>query len=206
MIPVVVNQMRSHVPDRQFCSRHYSIPAEKKARCEGSVRSVTGRYHPCRMLLTTACLPEDPSLRESRVQIRAGRRSSRRASALSHCWQRSLPALCTIVLLPLFRRRPLVFAAVTSVAQVYVGSVYAPGDARSAWAGVSTRDFTDVEHFPTILDLKFTAHMEDELDDIAQDLQRQDTDRLLANRRFLEERFGSSRTSTGSASCARPLI
>jgi hypothetical protein len=29
------------------------------------------------------------------------------------------------------------------------------------------------------------------LDDIAQDLQRQDTDRLLANRRFLEERFGS---------------
>jgi len=29
------------------------------------------------------------------------------------------------------------------------------------------------------------------LDDIALDLQRQDTDRLLANRRFLEERFGS---------------
>jgi hypothetical protein len=29
------------------------------------------------------------------------------------------------------------------------------------------------------------------LDDIAQDLQRQDADRLLANRRFLEERFGS---------------
>jgi hypothetical protein len=28
------------------------------------------------------------------------------------------------------------------------------------------------------------------LDDIAQDLQRQDMDRLLANRRFLEERFG----------------
>jgi len=29
------------------------------------------------------------------------------------------------------------------------------------------------------------------LDDIAQDLQRQDTDRLLANRRFLEDRFGT---------------
>jgi hypothetical protein len=29
------------------------------------------------------------------------------------------------------------------------------------------------------------------LDEIAQDLQRQDTDRLLANRRFLEERFGT---------------
>jgi hypothetical protein len=28
------------------------------------------------------------------------------------------------------------------------------------------------------------------LDDIAQDLERQDTDRLLANRRFLEDRFG----------------
>jgi hypothetical protein len=28
------------------------------------------------------------------------------------------------------------------------------------------------------------------LDDIAQDLERQDTDRLLANRRFLEQRFG----------------
>jgi hypothetical protein len=28
------------------------------------------------------------------------------------------------------------------------------------------------------------------LDEIAQDMQRQDTDRLLANRRFLEERFG----------------
>src|SRR5712691_8762198 len=32
------------------------------------------------------------------------------------------------------------------------------------------------------------------LDDIAQDLQRQDTDRLLANRRFLEARFGSRTT------------
>jgi hypothetical protein len=33
--------------------------------------------------------------------------------------------------------------------------------------------------------------LDSKLDDIAQDLERQDTDRLLANRRFLEERFGS---------------
>jgi hypothetical protein len=33
--------------------------------------------------------------------------------------------------------------------------------------------------------------LDSKLDDIAQDLQRQDTDRLLANRRFLEDRFGS---------------
>jgi ABC-type nickel/cobalt efflux system permease component RcnA len=32
--------------------------------------------------------------------------------------------------------------------------------------------------------------LDSKLDDIAQDLQRQDTDRLLANRRFLEDRFG----------------
>jgi hypothetical protein len=32
--------------------------------------------------------------------------------------------------------------------------------------------------------------LDSKLDDIAQDLQRQDTDRLLANRRFLESRFG----------------
>ena len=31
--------------------------------------------------------------------------------------------------------------------------------------------------------------LDSKLDDIAQDLQRQDLDRLLANRRFLEERF-----------------
>jgi hypothetical protein len=36
--------------------------------------------------------------------------------------------------------------------------------------------------------------LDSKLDDIAQDLQRQDTDRLLANRRFLEERFGAART------------
>jgi hypothetical protein len=33
--------------------------------------------------------------------------------------------------------------------------------------------------------------LDSKLDDIALDLQRQDTDRLLANRRFLEDRFGS---------------
>jgi hypothetical protein len=33
--------------------------------------------------------------------------------------------------------------------------------------------------------------LDSKLDDIAQDLQRQDADRLLANRRFLETRFGS---------------
>jgi hypothetical protein len=32
--------------------------------------------------------------------------------------------------------------------------------------------------------------LDSRLDDIAQDLERQDTDRLLANRRFLEQRFG----------------
>lgn len=32
--------------------------------------------------------------------------------------------------------------------------------------------------------------LDSKLDDIAEDLQRQDVDRLLANRRFLEERFG----------------
>jgi hypothetical protein len=32
--------------------------------------------------------------------------------------------------------------------------------------------------------------LDSKLDDIAQDLERQDTDRLLANRRFLEDRFG----------------
>ena len=32
--------------------------------------------------------------------------------------------------------------------------------------------------------------LDSKLDDIAQDLQRQDADRLLANRRFLESRFG----------------
>ncbi|MEY9859185.1 signal transduction histidine kinase [Catenulispora sp. GAS73] len=45
-------------------------------------------------------------------------------------WQRSLPALCTVILLPMLRRRPLVFAAVTSVAQVLVATVHSPGDAR----------------------------------------------------------------------------
>jgi hypothetical protein len=41
---------------------------------------------------------------------------------------------------------------------------------------------------------ELTAQLElldKKLDDIAQDLQRQDADRLLANRRFLEQRFGA---------------
>ena len=40
------------------------------------------------------------------------------------------------------------------------------------------------------------ALLDSKLDDIAQDLQRQDADRLLANRRFLEARFGTRATST----------
>jgi hypothetical protein len=36
--------------------------------------------------------------------------------------------------------------------------------------------------------------LDSKLDDIAQDLERQDTDRLLANRRFLEQRFGLRET------------
>ena len=55
-----------------------------------------------------------------------------RIEAVYHAdnWQRLLPALCTIVLLPLFRRRPLVFATVTSIGQVMVGSVDSPGNTR----------------------------------------------------------------------------
>jgi hypothetical protein len=37
------------------------------------------------------------------------------------------------------------------------------------------------------------------LDEIAQDLQRQDMERLLANRRFLEERFSRPETTSGAA-------
>jgi hypothetical protein len=40
--------------------------------------------------------------------------------------------------------------------------------------------------------------LDKKLDDIAQDLQRQDADRLLANRRFLEQRFGAREAATGS--------
>jgi hypothetical protein len=40
--------------------------------------------------------------------------------------------------------------------------------------------------------------LDKKLDDIAQDLQRQDADRLVANRRFLEQRFGG-RDATGPA-------
>ena len=45
-------------------------------------------------------------------------------------WQRALPMLCTVILLPLVRRRPLVFAGVIGVGQVAVASVRAPGDTR----------------------------------------------------------------------------
>ena len=47
-------------------------------------------------------------------------------------WMRILPTLSTAALLPLIRRRPLVFAAVVAVGQGYVGTVEAPGDARYA--------------------------------------------------------------------------
>jgi hypothetical protein len=42
--------------------------------------------------------------------------------------------------------------------------------------------------------------LDTKLDDIAQDLQRQDTDRLLANRRFLEDRFGMREKPTAKVS------
>jgi hypothetical protein len=40
--------------------------------------------------------------------------------------------------------------------------------------------------------------LDSKLDDIARDLQRQDADRLLANRRFLEARFGARDTKTAA--------
>jgi signal transduction histidine kinase len=45
-------------------------------------------------------------------------------------WTRVLPALLTVLLLPLVRRRPLVVAACLGVAEVAIGSVHAPADAR----------------------------------------------------------------------------
>ncbi|MBV9131978.1 MAG: hypothetical protein JO318_04745 [Chloroflexi bacterium] len=42
--------------------------------------------------------------------------------------------------------------------------------------------------------------LDTKLDDIAQDLQRQDADRLLANRRFLEARFGQREGAAGKES------
>lgn len=47
-------------------------------------------------------------------------------------WMRSLPALSTAVLLPLVRRRPLIFSGVLGIGQVYVATVHSPGDARYA--------------------------------------------------------------------------
>ena len=44
--------------------------------------------------------------------------------------------------------------------------------------------------------------LDSKLDEIAQDLQRQDADRLLANRRFLESRFGSRDSKSFTADVA----
>jgi hypothetical protein len=54
---------------------------------------------------------------------------------------------------------------------------------------LSTSGKTAHEELKAQLDL-----LDSKLDDIAQDLERQDTDRLLANRRFLEQRFGMRET------------
>jgi signal transduction histidine kinase len=47
-------------------------------------------------------------------------------------WQRSVPAMYTVILLPLVRRRPLFFAAGVGIGEVLIGSVNAPGDTRYA--------------------------------------------------------------------------
>ena len=44
--------------------------------------------------------------------------------------------------------------------------------------------------------------LDTKLDEIAQDLQRQDVDRLLANRQFLEERFGRANASADANASA----
>jgi hypothetical protein len=46
--------------------------------------------------------------------------------------------------------------------------------------------------------------LDKKLDEIAQDLQRQDADRLLANRRFLESRFGARTGETGLTNTSAP--
>jgi len=46
--------------------------------------------------------------------------------------------------------------------------------------------------------------LDSKLDDIAQDLQRQDTDRMLANRRFLEDRFGTRQSQSKPVPDGRP--
>jgi signal transduction histidine kinase len=45
-------------------------------------------------------------------------------------WERSVPALCTVILLPLMRRRPLVFAGTVAIGSVLIATVNSPGDAR----------------------------------------------------------------------------
>jgi hypothetical protein len=47
--------------------------------------------------------------------------------------------------------------------------------------------------------------LDKKLDDIAQDLQRQDADRLLANRRFLEQRFGTREAVDAPGSAPEPV-
>ncbi|MEY9895019.1 signal transduction histidine kinase [Catenulispora sp. MAP12-49] len=47
-------------------------------------------------------------------------------------WTRSLPALLTVVLLPLVRRRPLVFAGTVTIGQLLIATVHASGDIRYA--------------------------------------------------------------------------
>ena len=47
-------------------------------------------------------------------------------------WTRSLPALLTVVLLPLVRRRPLVFAGTVAIGQLLIATVHASGDIRYA--------------------------------------------------------------------------
>jgi signal transduction histidine kinase len=45
-------------------------------------------------------------------------------------WERLSPALLTVVLLPLVRRRPLVFAGIVSIGQVYVATMHSTGEVR----------------------------------------------------------------------------
>lgn len=63
-----------------------------------------------------------------------------------------------------------------------------------AYLALPSRDLDPLvaaEGNPALAELKSQLDLLDtKLDEIAQDLQRQDLDRLIANRRFLEERFG----------------
>jgi hypothetical protein len=63
---------------------------------------------------------------------------------------------------------------------------------QAAETPIASTGKTPHEELKSQLDL-----LDAKLDDIAQDLQRQDTDRLLANRRFLQERFNLRNSNTG---------